>query len=173
MKHIPGFFLKTTFIALCIITLAVNSAQAQTAPKYDTTPRVTGIGGVFFGTKDPKATRNWYGKNLGLAIVDYGSNFEFRNANNPQEINYLCWSPMKKGNSYFAPSGKDFMINYRVVNLEGLVRNLRKNGTIILDTISTYDYGKFVHIMDPDSNKIEFWEPIDSVFTKMGGKTTK
>lgn len=139
----------------------------------DTTPRVTGIGGIFFGSKNPKETREWYGTNLGLAIDDYGSPFEFRNANRPEEINYLRWSLVQEGTKAFAPSEKELMINYRVQNIEGLVRKLRRNGVTVLDEISAVDYGKFVHIMDADGNKIELWEPVDSVLTKMGAKTTK
>lgn len=139
----------------------------------DTTPKVTGIGGIFFFTDNPNETRDWYSNNLGLEINEWGSSFEFRNANNPDEINYLQWSPFKSGSEYFLPSEKDFMINYRVQNIEGLVRNLKANGVIVVDKIETYEYGKFVHIMDLDSNKIELWEPVDSVFTNMGGKTTK
>ena len=72
-----------------------------------------------------------------------------------------------------SPSKKEFMINYRVQKIEGLVNKLKLNGVTILDTIESYDYGKFVHIMDDEGNKIELWEPVDSVFTEMGGKTTK
>ncbi|MBL4755319.1 MAG: VOC family protein [Flavobacteriales bacterium] len=136
-------------------------------------PKVTGIGGIFFDSKNPKKVREWYGKNLGLAIDDYGSPFEFRNANKPEEINYLRWSPFKEGAESFKPSEKSFMINYRVQNIEGLVKNLKANGVTILDKIESYEYGKFVHIMDPEGNKIELWEPIDSFFTQMGGATTK
>ncbi|NVO20708.1 MAG: VOC family protein [Bacteroidetes bacterium] len=139
----------------------------------DTTPRVTGIGGIFFGTTNPAESRQWYGKNLGLAIDNYGSPFEFRNANKPEEINYLIWSPFKQGSSYFAPSKNELMINYRVQNIEGLVRKLRENGVTIVDTMETVSYGKFIHIMDPDGYKIELWEPVDSIMTQMGGKTTK
>lgn len=139
----------------------------------DSTPKVTGIGGIFFMTKDPKETKEWYGKNLGLAIDDYGSPFEFRNANRPDEINYLIWSPFKKGTDYFSPSEKEFMINYRVQNIEGLMKKLQDNGVTILDKMEVYEYGKFVHIMDGDGNKIELWEPVDSVLTQKGGKTTK
>lgn len=139
----------------------------------NTTPKVTGIGGVFFFSDNPDAIKEWYGKNLGLAISQYGSSFEFRNANRPEEINYLQWSPFKKGSKYFAPSKKEFMINYRVQNIEDLVKKLKKNGVTIVDEIETFDYGKFVHIMDPEGNKIELWEPVDSVFTEMGGETTK
>lgn len=139
----------------------------------DTIPKVTGIGGIFFRTKDPSKTKEWYGENLGLAISPYGSSFEFRNANRPDEINYLQWSPFEEGTDYFDPSDKEFMINYRVQNIEGLVRKLRENGVTIVDEIVEYEYGKFVHIMDPEGNKIELWEPVDSVFTEMGGPTTK
>jgi predicted enzyme related to lactoylglutathione lyase len=125
----------------------------------DKTPKVTGIGGIFFFTDNPKDSREWYAKNLGLEINDWGSTFESRNISDPQEINALQWSPFKKGDAYFSPSKKEFMINYRVQNMEGLVLQLKENGVTILDDIVTYDYGKFVHIMDADDNKIELWEP--------------
>lgn len=139
----------------------------------DTTPKVTGIGGIFFFSDSPEATKKWYADNLGLEVNEWGSSFEFRNANRPDEINYLQWSPFKTGNEYFAPSKKQFMINYRVQNIEGLIKKLKANGVEVLDEIETFDYGKFVHIMDAEGNKIELWEPVDSVFTAMGGKTTK
>lgn len=139
----------------------------------DTVPRVTGIGGVFFGTPNPAEAREWYGKNLGLAIDEYGSPFEFRNANDPDEINYLRWAPAKSGSDYFKPSENEFMINYRVQNIDGLLRKLQANNVTILDSIAVYDYGKFLHIMDHAGNKIELWEPVDSVLTKMGAKTTR
>ena len=137
------------------------------------TPKVTGIGGIFFRSKDPKKSREWYRDHLGLAINNYGSSFEFRNAHEPQEINYLQWSPFDEQTDYFDPSKKEFMINYRVQNLEGLVEKLKKEGIQVLDEIASYDYGKFVHIMDHEGNKIELWEPVDRVFTEMGGETTK
>jgi len=125
----------------------------------DTTPKVTGIGGVFFFSDNPKETKEWYSKNLGLETNDWGSTFESRDINNPDKVNSLQWSPFKKGDEYFSPSKKDFMINYQVQNIEGLVAKLKENGVTILDDIATYDYGKFVHILDADDNKIELWEP--------------
>lgn len=181
MSKISKFLIFALLVASCNTTTnknnhmtgEINKPEQQQAVSKDTTPKVTGIGGIFFKSNNPKATREWYGKNLGLAISDYGSSFEFRNANRPEEINYLSWSPFKNGTDYFAPSEKEFMINYRVQNIEGLVKKLIKNGVTIVDKIETFEYGKFVHIMDADGNKIELWEPVDSVFTKMGGKTTK
>jgi predicted enzyme related to lactoylglutathione lyase len=128
----------------------------------DTTPKVTGIGGIFFFSDNPKETREWYAKNLGLEINDWGSSsFESRDINKPDEINSLQWTPFKKGDEYFSPSKKDFMINYRVQNIEGLVKKLKENGVTIVDSISTYEYGKFIHIMDAEGNKIELWEPAE------------
>ena len=150
-----------------------SSVQQKRKIMNDTTPKVTGIGGIFFRSKDPKSTKEWYGKNLGLAINEYGSPFEFRNAHNPDEINYLNWSPFDENTDYFDPSTKEFMINYRVQNIEGLVNKLKGNGVQVLDEIEAYDYGKFVHILDLEGNKIELWEPIDSVLTQIGSETTK
>lgn len=140
--------------------------------KYKT-PKVTGIGGTFFYSNNPEKTREWYSENLGLEVNEWGSSFEFRNAHRPDEINYLQWSPFEQGDEYFSPSKKEFMINYRVQNIEGLISKLKNNGVTILDDVEAYDYGKFVHIMDADGNKIELWEPIDRVFTEIGSKTTK
>ncbi|MDX1478181.1 MAG: VOC family protein [Saprospiraceae bacterium] len=149
------------------------SSTESPSVQVDTTPRVTGIGGIFFTSEDPQGTKEWYAQHLGLATDDYGSPFEFRNALDPSQINYLRWSLYPEDTDQFAPSDKPFMINYRVHNLAALVSNLREAGVTILDTITEYPYGKFVHIMDPDGNKIELWEPVDSVLTAMGGTTTK
>jgi len=82
--------------------------------------------------------------------------FESRNIKDPSEINSLQWKPFKKGDEYFPPSKKDFMINYTVQNIEELVIKLKENGVTVLDDIETYDgIGKFVHIMDTAGNKIE------------------
>jgi len=133
------------------------------ASTNDTTPKVTGIGGIFFYSDNLKETKEWYTKNLGIEINEWGSSgFESRNINKPDEINSLQWKPFKKGDDYFSPSKKDFMINYLVQNIEGLVKKLRENGVTILDSIETYDFGKFIHIMDTEGNKIELWEPADN-----------
>jgi len=127
--------------------------------------KVTGIGGIFFKCQDPDQMKNWYSQNLGLVTDKYGSLFEFRHADQPEQKGYLQWSPFPSDTKYFEPSKKEFMINYRVENIEELVKELKANGVTILDKIETYDYGKFVHILDPENNKIELWEPVDEVFT--------
>jgi predicted enzyme related to lactoylglutathione lyase len=125
----------------------------------DTTPKVTGIGGIFFFSDNPKETREWYAKNLGMDVSDWGATFEFRDVNKPEEIGSVQWSPFKKGSQYFSPSSKEFMINYRVQNMEALVKKLKENGVNVVDDIQDSEYGKFVHIMDAEGNKVELWEP--------------
>lgn len=140
----------------------------------DNDKKVTGIGGIFFKCQDPDKMRNWYSENLGLVTNEYGSLFEFRQSDLPDRKGYLQWSPFDEKTTYFEPSSKEFMINYRVSNLEALVEELKAAGVKVLDEIETYEYGKFVHILDPENNKIELWEPVDQVFTDMyEGKTTK
>jgi len=134
---------------------------------------VTGIGGIFFKCENPEEVKKWYAKHLGLVTNEYGSVFEFRNTDAPEQKGYLNWSPFKKDTTYVEPSKKDFMINYRVENLEKLLDELKEGGVQILGEMEMYEYGKFAHIMDPEGNKIELWEPIDSVFTDLyEGKTT-
>lgn len=137
-----------------------NNSAENTAPTVDTTtPKVTGIGGIFFFSENPDATKAWYAENLGIVVDQWGSSFQTRNIDRPDEINFLQWSPFKQGSEYFSPSTKEFMINYQVQNIEALIENLRTKGVTILDEIAAFDYGKFIHIMDAEGNKIELWEP--------------
>lgn len=134
--------------------------------------RVTGIGGIFFKVKDPNATKSWYQKHLGLNTDKYGTAFEWRSSENPESKGFTQWSPMQDSTDYFLPSQKEFMINYRVEDLESLVAELKKEGVQILDEIQTFEYGKFVHILDPDEHAIELWEPNDEVYDDLtSGRT--
>jgi predicted enzyme related to lactoylglutathione lyase len=139
--------------------------------------KVTGIGGIFFKCKDPKKLKEWYETHLGLNTNQYGSVFEWRQATDSSKKGFTQWSPFKESTHYFDPSEKDFMINYRVADLEGLVKELKKDGVTVLDTVESYDYGKFVHILDVEKNKVELWESNDIEYEKlgvqMGIKTTK
>jgi predicted enzyme related to lactoylglutathione lyase len=123
--------------------------------------KVTGIGGIFFKCDDPQKMKDWYSKNLGLPVESYGTMFKWRDIDNPDKEGSTIWSPFKKDTKHFEPSKKDFMINYRVENIEELVEQLKKDGVTIIDEIVTYDeYGKFVHILDPEGNSIELWEDV-------------
>ncbi|MCH5599959.1 VOC family protein [Niabella ginsengisoli] len=139
--------------------------------------KVTGIGGIFFKTKDPGKMRAWYQKHLGLNTNEYGAVFEWRQGADSSKKGFTQWSPFPETTKYFEPSEQEFMINYRVENIEALVEELKKEGVTIADKIETYDYGKFVHIIDVEGNKIELWEPNDIAYEKLGeqigAKTTK
>jgi predicted enzyme related to lactoylglutathione lyase len=167
MKRLVTLIWLAILVASCHQTPKITHTmeeqinQSNNSPSVnDTTPKVTGIGGIFFYSDNLKETKEWYTKNLGIEMNDWGSSgFETRNVDRPDEINSLQWKPFEKGDEYFSPSKKDFMINYRVQNIEGLVKKLKANGVTILDSLATYDYGKFIHIMDTEGNKIELWEP--------------
>lgn len=124
--------------------------------------RVTGLGGLFFKTEDPKKTREWYGKHLGLPVDDYGCSFWWKDKDGNDAMTQ--WSPFKEDTEYFKPSEKQFMMNFRVENLEELLKALKEEGVTIVGDMQTYDYGKFGWILDPEGNKIELWEPVDSAF---------
>jgi predicted enzyme related to lactoylglutathione lyase len=132
--------------------------------------KVTGIGGIFFKCKDPKKIKEWYQAHLGLHTDKYGTVFEWWQGADSTKKGFTQWSPFKETTTYFTPSTKDFMINYRVENLAALVEQLKKDGVTVTDTIQEYEYGKFVHIMDIEENKIELWEPNDIEFEKLGAK---
>ena len=172
---------KTLFITLALVTSfglgfafnhLINNSGDNTKIK-----RVTSIGGIFFKCKDPKKMNEWYKTHLGLNTNPYGSVFEWRQANDSTKKGFTQWSPFNEKTKYFEPSTKEFMINYRVADLEALVLELKKEGVTIVDTMETYDYGKFIHILDVEGNKLELWEANDIQYEKMGIdmglKTTK
>ncbi|WP_375238402.1 VOC family protein [Aurantibacter sp.] len=124
--------------------------------------RVTGIGGLFFKSEDPKASKEWYNKHLGFNTDDYGSTFWWKDKEDKDCSTQ--WSPFKDDTTYFEPSKKEFMFNYRVENLVELLETLKNEGVTIVGKMEEYDYGKFGWILDNEGNKIELWEPIDKVF---------
>lgn len=138
-----------------------------------TMKKVTGIGGLFFKCKDPEKVKEWYSKHLGLNMDQYGTSFEWRQGDDPNKYGFTQWSAFSDSTNYFDPSIKEFMINYRVSDLENLVDELRKDGVTILDSIESYDYGKFIHILDNEGNKIELWEPVDAEYDKIANARTK
>jgi len=146
-----GFSFKT------IITAKPNQAIMKKA---------TGIGGIFFKCKDPNRMKEWYKIHFGLDTDKYGTNFEWRQAADSTKKGFTQWAPFAETTKYFEPSPKDFMINYRVENLQALVDQLKNEGVIMTDKIESVSYGKFVHIMDIEGNKIELWEPNDIEYDK-------
>jgi predicted enzyme related to lactoylglutathione lyase len=124
--------------------------------------RVTGLGGFFFKTKDPKKVKEWYKTHLGLNTDQYGCTFWWKDSEGNKCSTQ--WSPFAEDTTYFQPSDKSFMMNYRVENLKELLKVLKKEGVTIVGKMEEYDYGKFGWILDPEGNKIELWEPKDVAF---------
>jgi len=122
--------------------------------------RVTGLGGFFFKTVNPAATREWYKNHLGIPTNDYGWTFRWKDSEGKDGATQ--WSPFQEESAYFSPSDKPFMMNFRVHDLEALLELLKEEGVTIVGEMETYEYGKFAWILDPDGHKIELWEPIDS-----------
>jgi len=123
--------------------------------------KVTGLGGIFFKCNDAEKMKDWYAKNLGLVNEGWGTNFDWLQADDPTKKGSTAWSPFPNDTKYFEPSKKEFMINYLVENLDELVEQLKSDGVTIIDQVEASEYGKFVHILDPEGNKIELWEPKD------------
>lgn len=121
--------------------------------------RVTGIGGIFFKSRDPQALSAWYRTHLGVGVEDWGG-AAFRWAeDNPSGTGTTIWSPFKEDTGYFAPSTASFMVNFRVENLHGLLAALRTEGCQVMDEVQESEYGKFGWVVDPEGNKIELWQP--------------
>jgi predicted enzyme related to lactoylglutathione lyase len=153
---------KTTFLFLAIATSFCFGFAFKTIisnKKNTKMKKVTGIGGIFFKAKDPKAVNEWYKTHLGFDTTPYGTSFEWRDIDDSTKKGLTQWNPFKESTKYFEPSTKDFMINYRVANLVELVEELKKENVTIVDKIEDSDYGKFVHILDLEGNKIQLWEP--------------
>jgi len=129
--------------------------------------RVTGIGGLFFKCKDPQKTKAWYKKHLGINSGEYGGTFEWRHALDPDKKGFTAWSPFPEETEYFGPGEKEFMINYRVDDLEKLLTVLKEEEVEIIGEIEEFEYGKFGWIMDPNGIKIELWEPNDEVYEEI------
>jgi predicted enzyme related to lactoylglutathione lyase len=164
---------KFTLIGLLCAAFLLGYGFSRVTNQINNGPRVTGLGGIFFKAKDPAALKAWYSKNLGIRIGGFGSNFEWRQGMDSTKKGFTIWAPFKETTKYFQPSEKQFMINYRVEGLDQLLAQMKTVGILPVDSIQKTSYGNFVHLMDPEGNKIELWEPNDVEFAKMGTITTK
>jgi len=120
--------------------------------------RVTGIGGIFFKSPDPKALSAWYREHLGLDVSDWGGAV-FDWGGPDSAAGATVWSPFAQDTQYMAPSTASFMINFRVHDLDALLDALRAEGCNVVGEPQSSEQGKFGWVMDPDGNKVELWEP--------------
>ena len=122
--------------------------------------RVTGIGGVFFKAKDPEGLSQWYAHHLGVPWKP-GEGAMFRWADDPAAGEGLTiWSAFPADTRYFDPSPAPFMINFRVADLDALLKQLSAEGVRIDPKREDYPYGRFAWVYDPEGNKIELWQPL-------------
>jgi catechol 2,3-dioxygenase-like lactoylglutathione lyase family enzyme len=116
---------------------------------------VTGIGGLFFRAKDPTVLGQWYQENLGIDPVP--SDYDHKPWS--QEAGPTAFAPFPQDSEYFGNAGKNWMINFRVKNLEAMVEQLRAAGIDVSLDPETYPNGRFARLHDPEGNPIELWEP--------------
>jgi glyoxylase I family protein len=118
-------------------------------------PHVTGIGGLFFRAKDPASLGQWYKQHLGIDLVpgDYGQK--------PwsQEAGPTVFAPFPHDTDYFGDAGKQWMVNFRVQDLEAMVGQLRAANIEVSVNPETCPNGRFARLQDPEGNPIELWEP--------------
>lgn len=118
--------------------------------------RVTGLGGIFIKCRDKDKTQEWYQRHLGIDMNSWGAVFNWQDE--PHEKPYSLFSLFKRSSEYFAPSDAQFMINFRVEDLDALVAKLREEGVEFAGDPIEEEFGKFAWVMDPEGNKIELWE---------------
>ncbi|MNX67036.1 D-lactate dehydrogenase [compost metagenome] len=157
--HIAGWTFESHEKLAQTIVDKIKQLYFDETPEVKEQKRVTGIGGFFFKSEDPKALRDWYRKHLELDTNDYGCTFRWKNEKG--EDCSTQWSPFKSDTNYFSPSEKQFMQNFRVEKLEELLAKLREEGVQVIGEMESYDYGNFGWILDLEGNKIELWEPMD------------
>jgi predicted enzyme related to lactoylglutathione lyase len=122
--------------------------------------RVTGIGGVFFKSRDPQGLAAWYRDHLGIALEPWGGAvFRWSGPDNPSGTGSTVWCPFKDDTPYFSPGTAPFMVNYRVADLHALLAALRSEGCQVDDKVEESEHGKFGWVVDPEGHKIELWQP--------------
>jgi predicted enzyme related to lactoylglutathione lyase len=152
--------------AAAVLCVAADTPKTNAGAPGDTTAKgkevqleqVTGIGGVFFKAKDPKAMVEWYRTNLGIQSKGGYTDFTWRDKDHPEEMGHTAWRIFPANTKYFGESTSSLMINYRVANMDRMLEQLRKGG-VKIEKAEDYDYGSFAWIMDPEGNRIELWQP--------------
>ena len=140
-------------LSLGILALAAPGAPALAEPAG----HITGIGGVFFKAKDPKALAAWYRDVLGMPLAAWGgAALRYDAPNHPPAAG---WSAFPASTSYFAPSTGPFMINYAVDDMDAILARLHAKGVEVLKRDDDEPNGRFAWILDPEGNKVELWEP--------------
>jgi hypothetical protein len=152
--------------AIAVLCVAAATTKPNADASGDTTAKekevqiekVTGIGGVFFKVNDPKGMTAWYRTNLGIQSRGGYADFTWREMNRPEEIGHTTWRIFPTNTTYFGQSSSPLMINYRVANLDRMLKQLRDSG-VKIEKVEDYDYGRWAWLTDPEGNRVELWEP--------------
>lgn len=146
---------RRSIFLLCLTMLSIAGlATAASAPPAG---HITGVGGIFFKAKDPKALAAWYRDVLGMPVEVWGGAALRYDA--PKHPPVLAWNAFPATTNYFAPSTSGLMIDYAVDDMDALLARLRSKGVTVLKRDDSDPNGRFAWILDPEGNKIELWEP--------------
>ncbi|MEZ5553733.1 MAG: hypothetical protein R3E82_22840 [Pseudomonadales bacterium] len=162
LARLTVVLLATSGVAAATGTAAAAAAgSAATATALpDRSPRVLGIGGVFFKVEDPVRVNAWYRDHLGVDATEAGyTQFLWRNIDDPERIDRTVWTTFSETSEHFGRSEQKVMINYIVQDLGGLLAELLAEGVVQVGEVEEYEYGRFAWILDAEGNKVELWEP--------------
>jgi predicted enzyme related to lactoylglutathione lyase len=122
--------------------------------------RVTGLGGIFFRSQNPQALQQWYADRIGIPVGDEGGvTFTWEDPQHPKREGATALAMVPADTSYFGPGGQQFMVNFRVRDLDAMLAQLRAAGVTVDETVQEYEFGRFAWFVDPDGNRVELWEP--------------
>lgn len=164
LKEIKQMKTLLKVIILIFVFTFYNYSQTNTKSNIDKgekpMKRVTGIGGIFIKADNPDSLRSWYKKHLGIEIESWGGTaFNWRDENNPEGNGSTIFSIFDADSKYFEPSKSKFMVNFRVENLDELLKALKAEGCEVDQKVEDSEFGKFGWVMDPEGNRIELWQP--------------
>ncbi len=142
-----------------LIWLAVGLATllSPAGARADPVGRITGVGGIFVRSKDPKALAAWYRDVLGVTLEPWGGAMLRYDA--PGHPPFVVWSPFPQSTKYMDPSTREFMIDFAVDDLDAFLAKLKAKGLAVIKRDDSGPDGSFAWIMDPDGTKIELWQP--------------
>lgn len=144
-----------TFILGFLLALAAFKQPSNSKAPVD------GVGGIFFKVDNPKKFKAWYKKHLGIDSGPSGAMIFWRTMEDPEVFGRTVWAPFSKDSDYFGSKEQKIMINYRVNDLDALLKQLHSSGVKQVGDVEEYWYGRFAWIIDVEGNKVELWEPVD------------
>jgi predicted enzyme related to lactoylglutathione lyase len=147
--------MKLAHVVWLSIGLCLSTAPASLCA--EPVGHITGVGGLFVRSHDPKALAAWYRDVLGLEIEPWGGAILRYDA--PGNPRVLTWSPFPQATSYMAPSTREFMIDFAVDDLDAFLARLKDKGVAVIKRDDSDPTGRFAWILDPDGTKIELWQP--------------